>query len=222
MIARDTTTRTCLRLFLFGVVWLGSTVNPASANSLTFANTAAGIGALTIVWGAPGPDLTSLPSPFTQGPVTVSGAARFAIFSGATYNADFLPANWVLSLYDLNSFSPLPGIFRIDFATPVSSAGAQVQANLSGAFSGTIRAFGTSNNLLGSFTVNGANNQNGDGSAVFAGIVSDSYDISRLEFAGFGDGAAINQLRVGTIPEPSTFAMLIGGGALLIALRSRR
>ena len=133
-----------------------------------------------------------------------------------------MPTDWVLSLFDLNSFTPLPGVFRIDFATSVNSAGARVQANSFGPFSGTISAFDVSNALLAVFTVNGTNGGNGDGSAVFAGIISDSSNINRLEFAGFGDGAAIGELRVGSVPEPSTFAMLMGGGALLVALRRRR
>ena len=178
--------------------------------------------AFTIDWGAPGPDLTSTGSPLTQGPVTVTGAADFSIFSGATYNADFLPTDWVLSLFDLNAFTPLPGLFRIDFVTPVNSAGARVQANFFGPFSGTISAFDVSNALLAAFSVNGTNGGNGDGSAVFAGIISDSSNISRLEFAGFGDGAAIGELRAGSVPEPSTVAMLMGGGALLVAHRRRR
>jgi hypothetical protein len=227
MIAKPSTAQRCLRLLLLGVVWLGATVNPASASSITYTNSSAGIGtAFTVDWG--GPDLTPVGSPLTQGPVTVSGAADFGIFSGATYNADFLPTDWVLSLYDLGTFTPLPGLFRIDFAAPVNSAGAQVQALSFGPFSGTISAFDVSNALLGVFSVNGANGGNGDGSAVFAGIVSDSMNISRLEFAGFGDGAAIGELRAGSVPstapvpEPSTFVMLMGGGALLAARRRRR
>jgi len=223
MIANDTTAHRCLRLLLLGGGRIIKKEKPASASSVAFTNSPAGIGtAFTIDWGAPGPDLTSTGSPLTQGQVTVSGAADFSIFSGATYNADFLPTDWVLSLYDLNSFTPLPGVFNIDFVTPVNSAGAQVQALSFGAFSGTISAFDVSNALLGVFNVNGTNGGNGDGSAVFAGIISDSGNIHRLQFAGFGDGAAIGELRAGSVPEPSTFAMLMEGGALLIALRRRR
>jgi hypothetical protein len=213
-------------VLLLGVMCLGAAVKLASASSFTLTNNPAGIGtAFTIHWGAPGPDLTPVASPLTQGQVTVSGAPAFTIFSGATYNADFLPTDWVLSLFDGNSFTPLPGIFRIDFATPVNSAGARVQPNFFGAFSGTISAFGASNALLASFNVSGTNGGNGDGSAVFAGIISDSPNIARLEFAGFGDGAAIGELRAGSaataVPEPCTFAMLMGGGALA-AFRGRR
>jgi len=223
MTAKEMPAHRFLRLILLSVVWLGATVGPASASSLSFTNSPTGIGtAFTVVWGAPGPDVTPVGSPFVQGPVTVSGAAAFTIFSGSTFNSDFLPSDWVLSMFDLNTFTSLPGVFRIDFVTPVNSAGARVQPNFFGAFSGTISAFGPANTLLGSFAVSGTNGGNGDGSAVFAGVFSDAYNISRLEFAGFGNGAAIGELRAGSVPEPSTFAMLIGGGALLIALRSRR
>jgi hypothetical protein len=131
-----------------------------------------------------------------------------------------------LSLYDLNAGNPLPGLFSIAFAAPVRAAGAQVQALAFGPFSGTIRAFNALNAPLGTFAVFGADGGNGDGSAVFAGIISDSSNISRLEFAGFGDGAAINRLSAGTdagsVPEPSTITMLLGGGAVLATFRRRR
>ena len=223
--AKSTTLGKCLRSIIFGAVLLGATAQAAFA-TVILTNSRAAIGpGFTVAWGAPGPDLTSLGSTFTQGPVTVSGASDFTVFSGTTFNSDFLATDWILSLYDLNT-GPLAGIFSIAFASAVSSVGAQLQASMFGAFTGTISAFDASNGLLGAFTVLGNNNfGSGDGSAVFAGIISDSVNITRIEFAGFGEGAGINQLSASataSVPEPGALLLLVGPLALLVATRRRR
>ena len=138
---KSTTLGKCLRSLIFGAVLLGATAQAAFA-TVILTNSRAAIGpGFTVAWGAPGPDLTSLGSTFTQGPVTVSGASDFTIFNGSTFNSDFLATDWILSLYDLNIGGPLAGIFSIAFANAVSSVGAQLQASMFGAFTGTISAF---------------------------------------------------------------------------------
>ena len=221
--AKSTTLGKCLRSIIFGAVLLGATAQAAFA-TVILTNSRAAIGpGFTVAWGAPGSDLTSLGSTFTQGPVTVSGASDFTVFSGETFNADFLATDWILSLYDLN-IGPLAGVFSIAFANAVSSVGAQLQASLFAAFTGTISAFDASNGLLGTFNVAGNNGGNGNGSAVFAGIISDSVNITRIEFAGFGEGAGINQLSASTasVPEPGALLLLVGPLAMLVATRRRR
>ena len=108
------------------------------------------------------------------------------------------------------------------------SAGAQVQGLEFGPFNGFIKAFDSSNVEIGSFAVAGTNGGNGDGSAVFAGIVSDSLNIWRLEFSGFGDGAGINLLSVGNVlepggevPEPAGLALVLTALVLLATTRKR-
>ena len=213
-----------LRSLFFGVLFLGATTQAAFATVILTnsraAVTAFGPPAFTVDWGALGGDLTALGSPFTTGPVTVSGADAFTVFNGSTYNADFLADEYVLSLFDAINGNPLSGVFSLSFATAVRAVGAQVQANTFGAFTGTISAFGASG-LLGSFNVGGNNGGSGNGSAVFAGIISDSINITRIEFAGFGEGAAINQVSA-NVPEPSTFLLLLGPLAFLMAVRRRR
>ncbi len=174
----------------------------------------------TIDWANLGSDLTAIGSPFTLDTVSVSGASGFGVFSGSTYNADFTATDAVLALYDLNTFDPLDGIFSITFATAIQGVGAQVQANQFGGFSGFIRAFNAANVLLGQFAINGTNGGNGNGSAIFAGVISSAVDITRIEFASFGTGAAINGLSV-DVPEPSTWLMLLIGLGFLTVMRKR-
>lgn len=209
-----------LSALIAGVAAPAAFANVILTNSRS-AVTTLGSQAFTVDWGALGGDLTPLGSTFTQGPVTVGGANAFTVFNGSTYNADFLADEFVLSLFDANNFNPLSGIFSLTFASAVRAAGAQVQALAFGGFFGTISAFDAANGLLGSFNVSGANGGNGNGSAVFAGIISDSINISRIEFAGFGDGAAINQVTA-NVPEPPMLLLLLGPLAFLVATRRRR
>lgn len=216
---------TLLRTLFLGALFFGVTAQMAFATVLLTNSRSAvtnlGSQAFSVDWGALGGDLTPLGSTFSQGPVTVSGADAFTVFNGSTYNADFLADEFVLSLFDANNFNPLSGIFSLSFATAVRAVGAQVQALAFGGFTGTISAFDATNGLLGSFNVFGTNGGNGNGSAVFAGIISDAINISRIEFAGFGDGAAINQVSA-NVPEPPMLLLLLGPLAFLVATRRRR
>ena len=178
-------------------------------------------------WLALGPEFTSVSNGSVVNPVTVSGSTgTFTVLSGSTFNGDFLATETVLSLFDLGGGSGA-GTFTIDFASGVFAAGAQVQANLFGAFSGLITAFDLANNMLGSFAVGGNNAGNGDGSASFAGIASTAGDIRRLVFSGFGSDAAINRVSYQTVgassvPVPGTAWLACGALALLAAGRRAR
>jgi hypothetical protein len=214
------------RSMLLAVALLVGLAQSASATAVLISNRSLVGAGYVVDWSALGPEFTDPGAPFTLGPVTVGGASAFAVFSGSTYNADFLAADTVLALYDLNTGDLASGIFSISFATAVASAGAQVQANNFGAFAGLVRAYDAANALLGSFALAGNNGGNGDGTALFAGISSSSANISRIEFA-LGDGAAINHLSVGRapaasapLPEPATLALV--GLALLSLPLARR
>ncbi|MEQ1515273.1 MAG: PEP-CTERM sorting domain-containing protein [Usitatibacteraceae bacterium] len=213
----------CLRSFFFGALVLAATTQTALATVILTNNRSDIEGPLsyTTNWGDQGGEFTSLGPTFTQGPVTVSGADGFTVFLGSTYSADFLADEFILALYDLNNGVELPGVFNINFATAVARAGAQVQALAFGGFTGIISAYDSSNALLGSFNVSGTTGGNGNGSAVFAGIVSDAANISRIQFAGFGAGAGINQLTA-NVPEPSSILLLIGPLVFLAVARRRR
>ena len=217
-------------MFSQAKVWAGLmmalTAHCACA-TVGYTNARSAVGGALVDWAALGADQTAVPPGATVSGLTVSGATAFTVFSGSTFNADFLPTDTVLALFDIAGGSPVSGSFDIVFSTSVAAAGAQVQSFFTGSFGGSISAYAAGGGLLGSFGVTGMNGANGDGSAVFAGIVSTAADIKRLTFTGFGDGAAINALSVNptvnSVPEPGTALMILGGMAAVAgAVRSRR
>ncbi|MBT5456962.1 MAG: PEP-CTERM sorting domain-containing protein [Rhodospirillaceae bacterium] len=120
-----------------------------------------------------------------------------------------------------------PGPMTIDFDTGVLAAGAQMQQNVFGAFTGTIEAFDSMLNMIASFNVAGTSNSNGDNSAVFLGIATMAGDplISRLTFnIASGSDFAINQLDIVKsvmVIEPGTLG-LFGLGLAGLGLARRR
>ena len=208
-----------LRSMLVGAVLVTAPIQAAFASLIMTNDRDAILTDYTIDWASLGGDLTGVAGLFTIDTATVTGASNFTVFSGSTYNSDFKPTDSVLALVDPN-FDPLAGIFSITFASAIQGVGAQVQANQFGSFSGFIRAFNAANMLLGSFAINGMNGGSGNGSAVFAGVISSAVDITRVEFASFGAGAAINSVSV-DVPEPSTWLMLLIGLGFLTVMRKR-
>lgn len=203
--------------------------SPASATTLTLVTNRALLqGTDVFRWSDLGGDLTDLGATFSATSVsgkgaTVSGATAFALFSGATFNADFAPTDTVLSLFDLTTGNPTSGVIRMRFNVGVGGAGAQIQSNLQGGFTAFISALDAAGNVIGSaLSISGANGLNGDGSAPFLGIRSDGQDIFGIQFA-LADGFAINDVSVASIPEPSTLIMLaLGSGLLTIRRRTRQ
>jgi len=185
----------------------------------------------SIAWSTFGGDLTPLPSPFNattaQGVgFTLDGSSAFTLFSGATYNSDFLPSDTVVSNFDLDEVRGVIGGIRIVFLLPYSGGGAQIQGNEFGPFNATLEAFGLGGVSLGSFSINGTNNGSGDGSAPFLGVQSTGLDIYGLEFT-LGPAMAINHVTLSAeettvVPEPSTGALLVLGAGLLAAARRAR
>ncbi len=189
----------------------------ASQAAVVQVGTRGALGVASIVnWSSFGPEFTSVANGTTAAGVNVTGSSSsFTVLSGSTFNADFLPTDNVLALFSMSTGNVASGSFRLEFAAPVFAAGAQVQANAFGSFSGTIQAFNSANVLLATGLVSGSNGGNGTGSAVFGGFRSDVADIKALVFTGFGDGAGINQLSVVPVPEPATWLLWLAGGLLV-------
>ena len=124
---------------------------------------------------------------------------------GVNSNLDFLPG----------------GLLSLHFNNSVAAVGAQIQANLYGAFTATIAAYG-SGGLLGTFSLDGISNGDADGSAIFLGIFDPTGSITSVTFDVEGDGNfAINAPLVNAVPEPGTLT-LVGLGLAAAVLRLRR
>jgi len=187
-----------------------------------------GIGANdTIVWSALGGDLTSLTPPVNSAtlnglPYTVQGPSSFTIFQGSTYNADFLPSDFVISAFDINSFNPLFTPIEIDLPLRALAIGMQVQVNAFGPFSATLQAFDAASNLLGSVTVNSSIGGNGDGSAVFLGGMTTSNPIASVLISSPTAGLALDTVFLQDAPEPGCLLLAAPALALLIIRKRAR
>jgi hypothetical protein len=153
---------------------------------------------------------------------TLSGSAAFTIFSGSTYNADFLPGDIVVSAFDLNTFTSLVTGIRIDLAFLVQGLGAQVQVNAFGPFHATMQALDANSVSLGTVSVTSSVSGNGDGSAVFLGAFSSSTPIASVIFTSDGTGLAIDSVAMDAVPEPTTFYLAFSAIAVIGLRRKRR
>jgi len=121
----------------------------------------------------------------------------------------------------------------VRFDTPVIAAGACMESFKQGPYTGDVRAFDSSDTMIGSFSLYRYNAGLANGGAAFWGFSDPLGRISKLTFSAriaqpicsFG----INQLSVrvardNPVPEPSALAFLLTGGApvLLFGLRRRK
>lgn len=218
-----------LRTFLVSAILLTMV---ASAHALTFVTSRPALGGNDYVdWGVLGPPYTVVSNPFTVNSnnglgMTVSKptSGNFErLNQGLGWSGNFSPGDRLIwTVYE-------PGPLVIVFNTPVFGAGAQIQRNYYGSFTGTISAYDASGSLLGSFNLAGDSNGNGDGSTIFLGVLDTSATIKTLKF-DVDNGTqdfAINQLDLVTqggpvIPEPGTLVLMsIGGLAVGLGRRFR-
>lgn len=213
----------------FGVILLTASTSSAAVIGVT--SRAALNPTDAVVWSDLGGDLTALPVPTdttsTNGVgVTVDGPDALTLFDGSTFNADFLSTDVVLSAYNLDEPEGVFGPIRLTFATGQRGAGAQIQTDAAGSFVGTMRAYGTGGTLLGTFSADGLNGQNGDGSALFVGLLSDANDIFAIEFDVLrSTGFAINDVSLagkGDVPEPASLMLAVLGAGLAFARRRQQ
>jgi hypothetical protein len=200
--------------------------SPAHAGLLQVVSVAGVQGNDSILWSALGGDLTPLSPPValttSQGhSSTLSGSAAFTVFSGSTYNADFLPADFVVSAFDLNTFTALASGIQINLPLFVMALGAQVQVNAFGPFSATLQAFDVNSVLLGSVSVNSSVGGNGDGSAVFLGARTTGNPIASIVVTGSDLGIALDTVILQEAPEPSTLYLTIPALAAFVLRRKR-
>jgi hypothetical protein len=171
---------------------LAVVVGPAKAAVTLVKSRAAMDGNDLINWAQLGPTLTIVPTP---APVTSNGGLRALVsnLGGSSVvtdkQGDPWDGNFALNapIIATGQFVPV-GSISIAFATPVSAVGAQMGYNNEAgsppfSFTEVITAYDFDGNLLGTFTVNGRENTDGNNSAVFVGIKDSIPEISTVVFS---------------------------------------
>jgi hypothetical protein len=177
------------RLFRFALLSIVMAMAPLSAGAaLTQITDRAALGRNDVIdWADLGPAGTTVSNPFTissvGGMVTdVSKPApqgAFQVYYQTTggWLGNFAAGDAVL--WSQGDAGPI----ALEFAAPVEGAGAQLQMDSFGAFTGVVTAYDSGGNPLGEFSLDGeVIGDTGDGSAIFLGVRSDSADIARVEF----------------------------------------
>jgi|SRR5579859_598318 len=171
-------------------------------------------------WGSLGPAVSSVSNPVTttsNGGLSVNisepaGTDFKRVDQGNGWDGNFAPGD---SLLWTNFGDPGPGPITIDFASPISGAGAQIQDNRHSTTFATIDAY-NGGTLLGSFTEAGPgfSTPQGDNTAIFIGIEDLSgANITRLVFSTGVQDFAINRMdlltpKTSPVPEPSSCLLL--------------
>jgi len=148
---------------------------------------------------------------------------------GSSWNGNFTTGMGLI-YNGVSSLGNNPGGILLSFNSPVYGAGAYIQADWYGAFTGTVALYDSSFNLLGSYSHDGVSDGTA-GTALFLGAYDAVPDVSYAVFDTSADGYhdddfAIGTLRIQTtgqvsVPEPGTL-LLVGPSLLGLAGVLRR
>jgi hypothetical protein len=130
---------------------------------------------------------------------------------GVSWNGNF-SAGMGLIYNGVETLSNTPGGILVSFNQPVFGAGAYIQNDPFGAFTGIITLYDSSFNLLGTFSAPG-NSDTNVGTALFIGAFDSTADVSFAIFDTNDDDFAIGTMRlatsaVTTTPEPGTLFLV--------------
>lgn len=199
---------------------------PAAAQTTVSSRAALG-GDDFVDWSVLGPAGTVVSSPFTvnsNGGLAVTGSKSGTFRTlvqhtpvttvGVDWQGNFARGDALL--YTNTAFGGGVGPIDLTFGAAVTGAGAQVMTDNFGAFTGTITAFDSSNNVILSSNFNGVANLNEDNSAVFIGIKSNVANIKRLRIDAGNSDFVINRLDIlrgsaNAVPEPASLALALPG-----------
>jgi hypothetical protein len=200
-----------------GCTAIGLSLNQANA-TLIFVTNRAGLAANDYIdWGDYGYGINSFP---TNMPLLTHNGVTFRIsnpISGpplfdprnTRFNepSDLLPTEWALRSLAAGAAN----LLRIDFFPSVDRVGAELEnrnanSNIGPTYSAYIEAFnGTTS--LGQFSLTHTTQNLRDGSAPFVGVISNSADITAVEFHVTSNNEFWTN-RVSVVPEPTTIPLL--------------
>lgn len=209
----------------------------AASSQAALVTTRAGLGGTDFIdWGQFGSSLTVVTDPVNG---TTNLGLDFSLNNpngdlerrdqGSGWSGNFAPGDELI--WTANT----PGPIVIDFISPVSAIGAQIQRDQFGRFTGTIAVYDSANALLETYDLAGLSNASAHNSAIFLGISRTLADIDRVEFnvsasADFAinqvdivSGSEENENEIRSIPEPASLTLLgIGLAGLGVVRRKQR
>lgn len=159
-----------------------------------------------------------------RGGITVTGQPEFVLGNGFWG----LFQNGLVTIPIIGS--PIPsGYYNLQFSQPVTKFAARMNYTLRPGeiigFPPVITAFDSNDSIIGSFdleTVYPIRTPNGLNQFKFVGINGEGAGISRISFSGYGLILAPGNMSTISVPEPSSWAMLITGFGLLGAVMRRQ
>lgn len=161
-------------------------------------------------WGQLGTSYILLGSPLqvvatngTGGTVSSAGGTFELRDQGNGWYGNFAPETHLL--WDRGAGPDI----TVQFAAPVYSAGAQIQADYFGSFTAEIIAYDLTGNVIGSVSRNGVSTSSADNSAIFIELTGSSADIAKVKFHLTSVTYSPNDFAIG----PVIFAEATGGGS---------
>jgi hypothetical protein len=122
----------------------------------------------------------------------LASTSLYAVEQGTSWSGNFLPGDDLLYSYGNTSIT-------IDPSVLVQGAGLQIQSSALGTYYAQVSAYDGTGALLGSVTGSGSSTRSADGSALYLGLTSTSFDIDKLVVQLLSPTLKLNKFSIGNI-----------------------